>query len=85
MYHLQNIGILRSPETPRDEVGKYLEEHDSAPDGMPLELLVAMPWSDSLQQMITDGIYGDQLTLQGIAKLYQIQLDIIVRIMACTT
>jgi len=42
-YHLQNIGILRSPETLRDEVCKYLDEHDSAPDGMPLELFVGMP------------------------------------------
>ena len=75
--HLQNIGILRSPETLRDEVCKYLEGHDSAPDGMPLELFVGMPWSAYLQQMISDGTYGDQLTLQAIANLYQIQLDII--------
>jgi len=76
-HHLQNIGILRSPETLRDEVCKYLEEHDSAPDGMPLELFVGMPWSEYLQQMITDGTYSDQLTLQAIANLHQIQLDII--------
>jgi len=76
-HHLQNIGILSSPETLRDEVCKYLEEHDSAPDGMPLELFVGMPWSEYLQQMITHDTYGDQLTLQAIANLYQIQLDII--------
>ena len=56
---------------------KYLKEHDSAPDRMPLELFVGMPWSEYLQQMIADGTYGDQLTLQAIANLYQIQLDII--------
>ena len=33
--HLHNIGILLSPETLRDEVCKYLEGHDSAPDGLP--------------------------------------------------
>lgn len=76
-HHLQNMGILRSPETLRDEVCKYLEEHDSAPDGMPLELFVGMPWSEYLQQMMTDGTYSDQLTLQAIANLYQIELDII--------
>lgn len=76
-HHLQNMGILRSPETLGDEVCKYLEEHDSAPDGMPLELFVGMPWSEYLQQMMTDGTYSDQLTLQAIANLYQIELDII--------
>ena len=54
-----------------------MEEHDSAPDGMPLELFAGMPWSEYVQQMITDGTYGDHLTLQTIANLYQIQLDII--------
>ena len=68
-HHLQNIGILSSPETLKDEVCKYLEGHDSAPDGMPLELFVGMPWSEYLQQMISDGTYGDQLTLQAIANL----------------
>ena len=47
-HHLQNIGILRSPETLRDEVCKYLEAHDSAPDGISLELFVGMPWSEYL-------------------------------------
>ena len=64
-------------ETLRDEVCKYLEEHDSVPDGMPLELFIGMSWSEYLQQMITDGTYGNQLTLQAIANQYQIQLDII--------
>lgn len=56
---------------------KYLEEHDSAPDGMLLESFAGMPWSEYMQQMITDGSYSDQLTLQAVANLYQIQLDII--------
>ena len=60
---------MPSPETLRDEVCKYLEGYDSAPDGM--------PWSEYLQQMISDGTYGNQLTLQAITNLYQIQLNII--------
>ena len=36
-----------------------------------------MPWSEYLQQMISDGTYGNQLTLQAITNLYQIQLNII--------
>ena len=76
-HQLQTVGILRSAETLREEVCRYLEEHDSAPDGMPLELYKCVPWSHYLKQMARDGTYGDQLTLQAIADMFNVQLDII--------
>lgn len=76
-HQLQKIAIFRSAETLRDEVCKYLEEHDSASDGMPLELFTGIPWTEYLQQMARDGTYGDQLTLQAIADMFNVQLDII--------
>ena len=46
-------------------------------DGFPLELYTAVPWNQYLVNMVTDSTYGDKLTLQAAANLYQIELVIV--------
>lgn len=73
-FWLSHLGIFRSAETIREEVVQYLEDHPNNAEGIPLELFAAMPWSQYLREMLTDGTYGDQLTLRAAADLYNIQI-----------
>ena len=73
-FWLSHLGIFRSAETIREEVVQYLEDHPNNAEGIPLELFAAMPWSQYLREMLTDGTYGEQLTLQAAADLCNIQI-----------
>jgi len=77
IHHLNNIGIFRSPETLREEICSFLRDNPDGVDGTPLELFAGMPWNEYLSNMINNGTYGDQLTLQAVANLYQVKLVIV--------
>ena len=64
-YHLSSPGILRSPETMREETIKYLETNPLDEDGFPWCEWVPHfdSWPQYLTHMAQDHTYGDQLTL----------------------
>ena len=67
-FWLNRLGIHRSPEKKiREEIVQYLENNSNDTEGFPLELYAGVLWSQYLQSMATDGIYGDQITLQAAA------------------
>lgn len=76
-WFLQTIGIFRSEESLRKEVVEYLSQNPQAQDGFPLELFVGVPWSQYLASMSQNGAYGDQITLQAMADLYNVELIVI--------
>ena len=69
--------FVRSPEKVREEIVQYLENNPTDPEGFPLELYAGVPWSQYLQSMTTDGTYGDQITLQAAADLYNIEVLVV--------
>ena len=71
---LTQIGIFRSAKTLREELGEYLQTHPDGADGFPLELFVGLPWDEYLESMACDRTYGDHLTLQAAANVFQIQI-----------
>ena len=71
---LTQIGIFRSAKTLREELVEYLQTHPDGADGFPLELFVGLPWDEYLESMACDGTYGDHLTLQAAANVFQIQI-----------
>ncbi|KAL9957913.1 hypothetical protein ACROYT_G034868 [Oculina patagonica] len=73
-HQLTQIGIFRSPKTLREELVEYLRTHPDGADGFPLELFVSLPWDEYLKSMACDGTYGDHLTLQAAANVFQIQI-----------
>ena len=75
-HELANIGIFRSAETLREEIVSYLESHPNSPDGTPTELFAGTPWDQYLRLMARDGSYGDHLTLQAAADVFNIQIVI---------
>ena len=44
---------------------------------MPLELFAATPWAEYLQSMARNGTYGDQITLQAAADMYNIEIVVV--------
>ena len=76
-FLLKNIGIFRSADTLRREIVKYLTEHRNAADGTPQELFAAVPWDEYISGMPLSSTFGDQLTLQAVANLYQVQFLVI--------
>ena len=78
-YHLSSLGILRSPETMREEIVKYLETNPLDEDGFPLYEWVPYfdSWPQYLTHMTQDHTYGDQLTLYAAANLYNVNIYII--------
>lgn len=75
-HELANIGIFCSVETLREEILSYLESHPTSPDGTPMELFAGTPWDQYLRLMACDGTYGDHLTLQAAAVVFNIQIVI---------
>lgn len=75
-FWLRSIGIERTPKTLRREIVRYLRENPNDLEGSPLELFAGQPWSDYLAEMIKDGTYGDHITLQAAANLFNVQLNI---------
>ena len=76
-FWLSLLGIHRSAETVREEIVKYLANHATNSEGMPLELFAGMPWKAYLQAMARNGTYGDQITLQAAADLYNIEIVVV--------
>ena len=60
----------------REEIVSYLESHPNSPDGIPMELFAGIPWDQYLGLMARDGTYGDHLTLQAAADVFNIQIVI---------
>ena len=78
-HQLSGLGILRSPETLRDEIVEYLEsnalDHDGSP---PLELVPEYEtWGDYLLYMVQNQTFGDQFTLYAAANLYNVNVHVI--------
>ncbi|CAH3125701.1 unnamed protein product [Porites lobata] len=73
-FWLNRLGIHRSPEKFREEIVEYLENNPTDTEGFPLELYAGVPWSQYLHSTATDGTYGDQITLQAAADLYNIEV-----------
>ena len=42
-----------------------------------VRLLEISPWDDSIKQMDTAGIYGDELTLRAFANIFNIEIEIV--------
>ena len=76
-FWLHRLGIHRSPETVREEIVKYLTNNPNDSEGMPLELFVATPLAEYLHSMAKNGTYGDQITLQAAADLYNIEIVVV--------
>ena len=75
-HEVANIGIFRSAKTLREKIVSYLESHPNSPDGTPMELFAGTPWDQYLRLMARDGRYGDHLTLQAAADVFNIQIVI---------
>ena len=75
---LRSIGYLASTaETLRQEVVDFLSVNTLNPDRQPLKLSAAMPWNDYLTDISRSGVYGDHITLNVIATLYNIQITVV--------
>lgn len=79
-HQLNALGIFRSPETMREEIVTYLQNHPVDHEGFPLsEQLVDTEfasWEEYLQYMKRKSTFGDQLTLFAAANLYNINIQI---------
>ena len=64
-FFLRRIGIERSSETLRKEIGRYLREHPNDLEGFPLELFAGQGWAEYLAEMNKDGTYGHFAEGQG--------------------
>lgn len=56
---------------------EYLRKNPVNSEGQPLELLTGMAWNEYLAGMAKSGVYGDEITLFGIASLYRIQVTVV--------
>ena len=56
---------------------KYLTNNPNNSEDMPLELFAATPWAEYLHSMAKNGTYGDQITLQAAADLYNIEIVVV--------
>lgn len=56
---------------------KTPDENPNNQDGFHFELFVGMPWSQYLISMAQNGTYGDQITLQAVANLFNVEIVII--------
>ena len=76
-FVLPYANIYRSAQTLRNDVIKYLREHDRLPDGYPMELFMDMSWNQYINEMSTDGTYGDEITLRAVSNIYNVEIDIV--------
>ena len=54
----------------------YLTSHPTDVEAVPLELYVIRPWHDYLNEISTDGTYGDQITLQAIFNMFNVTFSL---------
>ena len=76
-HQLNVLGIRRSASKLREEIVKYLEENQSDQQDMPLEMFVDIPFSQYLQEVATDGTYGDELTLSEVSNICQVDITLV--------
>lgn len=76
-FALRRFGITKTARGVRSEVVEYLSYNDAGPEGYPLELYAATPWSNYLGGMSRDGSYGDEITLRAIANIYGITITVV--------
>ena len=74
---LQTLGIYRSVEALCEEIVQYLTQNPDNVDGIPLENFAAMPWDRYLVSMAQDGEYGDKITLQTAAEIFNIEIPVV--------
>ena len=70
---LQTLGIYRSVE----EIDQYLTHDPDNVYGTPLENFAAMPWDRYLASMAQNCEYGDQITLQAAAEIFNIEILVV--------
>ena len=68
---LRSVGIDRSEETARQEIVEYLENHPH------LQNFTTVAWPMYIENVAQDGTYGDHLTLQAAADLYNLEFIVI--------
>ena len=54
----------------RNEVVEYLQNHWTNKEGQPYELFVGIPWSEYLNEMLSDQTYDGQITLNAEVHFY---------------
>lgn len=75
---LATLGIFRSPETLRDEIVRDLRAHPFTENGTPLSSFVdENDWDVYLDRMTQNGEYGDHITLQRAAEMFNVQFLVI--------
>ena len=71
---LHRLGTHRSMESIRDEIEAFLTQHPNNIEGIPLEYFAAIPWNDYREAMARNGVYGDHITLQATADIFNIEI-----------
>ena len=61
----------------RNQVVEYLQNHWTNEEGQPYELFVGIPWSEYLNETLSDETYGDLITLNVVAHLYNVCIRVI--------
>ena len=61
----------------RNQVLVYLQNHWINEERQPYELFVGIPWSEYLNEMLFDETYGNQITLNAVAHLYNVSVRVI--------
>ena len=74
---LSNIGIHRSNQTMREEIVNHLDNNPTAADGTPLQNFTDLPWPVYLSSMSENGTFGDHITLQAAADLYNVEFQVL--------
>ena len=59
----------------RNQVVEYLQNHWTNEE--PYELFVGIPWSEYLNEMLSDQTYGGQITLNTVTHLYNVCIRVI--------
>lgn len=80
-HQLVTLGIFRSVQTLRKDVIKYFSEHNCLGDRINSvswnQSLVLESRAEYLQRMSREFEYGDQITLQAVAEIYNVQLIVV--------
>ena len=76
-YFLRAFGYQISSSMLRNQVVEYLQNHWTNEEGQAYELFVGIPWSEYLNELLSDKRYGDQTTLNAVAHLYNVCIRVI--------
>ena len=61
----------------RNQVVEYLQNHWTNEEGQLYELFVGIPWSEYLNEMLSDQTYDGQITLNTVAHLCNVCIRVI--------